>query len=331
MANVKRALSRSAVVATAGVIAAACSSPSHPASSGGLDLGACALVSACATNPTTGFGMLCEELATQFASVSEDAAGSAAKPDLALFTCIMAAKDCTALRACELATPAQAAACTSSSVGLTCQGDVLVNCTVAPPAASDCAAVGQHCFQNGMIAECGTAACDATTPMSSCNGDEIVHCYGGGISSLGCGAEIPVTNCTGGPGAWTCVTHAGETCGVVGGTAQCVGAGAACDESSVQASCDGSVVVTCTGGKIGKFDCKKLGPQVTCGHDPTSAIDCVGAGTQCTDETSESCDGSVLTYCMWGTTSTLECKHYGLSGCGTRQLSTGQTIAYCTP
>jgi hypothetical protein len=52
----------------------------------------------------------------------------------------------------------------------------------------------------------------------------------------------------------------------------------------------------------------------------------------CSGTTSESCSNGVITYCMSGSTSTLDCKQYGLSGCGTT-VATGnqQTIAQCTP
>jgi hypothetical protein len=329
MATMKRILSPSAVVATAGLIAAACSSPSVPASSTGFDPGTCALVSACIGDPTAGFGSQCETLASALSLLSESMVSSAQKLVSSQLACALAAKDCTALKACVDATPAQVAACGSSMVPM-CQGDVLVSCDTTPPSASDCAAGGLQCIQNSMTAQCGTATCDPTTFVSSCNGDALVQCFDGALASATCSAEPPSTECQGTGSALTCVTHAGETCAVVGGVAGCVGAGAACDESSFQASCEGSVVVTCTGGKIGKYDCQKLGSQVTCGHDPTSAINCVGAGTQCNDETSESCNGSVLTYCMWGTISTVDCKQHGLSGCATRQ-ETNRTVAHCTP
>ena len=59
----------------------------------------------------------------------------------------------------------------------------------------------------------------------------------------------------------------------------------------------------------------------------------MGAGTECDENTSDTCDGGVITYCMWGVKTTLDCKTYGLSGCTTvsASLTPGQVVAECTP
>jgi hypothetical protein len=116
---------------------------------------------------------------------------------------------------------------------------------------------------------------------------------------------------------------------VVGGVAQCVGNGAACDEMTAKNSCDGSTIVGCAGGKQSRLDCTTLSSNATCKLQSNGEAQCVGIGTECTSMTPETCKDGVVTYCSWGTKVTVDCKSYGLSGCATTQVQ-GTTYARCT-
>jgi hypothetical protein len=324
----KRPLALSALALAATLVGAACSSKS----SAPFDPGLCARVSACFPTASASFGEGCELLWAELQVEAQGGLGTADDANLGAVQCVANAADCAAMKACTQATTAQAAVCTGSGTLQACSGDVLVGCG-STSTAVDCAAAGTHCIAGTTpgTAGCGTAACDMTTTQPSCDGDLLVKCINGVLRSTTCAYAVD-TSCSGtGTGPETCTTTVGNTCGVVGGTAQCVGAGASCDPSTFPSGCDGTVVQSCTGGKIGRFDCAQWGPELTCTTDPNASFSfsCGNVATQCTSSTPESCNGSVLTYCWFGAVSTVDCKSYGLSGCATTTQN-GATTAHCT-
>lgn len=266
------------------------------------------------------FGRYCEGLWTGL-HVS-GGLGTSDKVDHAALECIVNAADCAAIKACTEATPAQAAAC-GATTGQACVGDVLVQCAGTPtggtPTITDCAAGGAHCVASGDTASCGIAACDTATTQASCNDGLQVECVYGVLQSMTFAPSVFSGCSPAGTEPETCTTYVCSACVVESGQVACVGSGAPCDATTFQAGCDGTVVQSCTGGKVGRFDCAQLGPERTCVADPThpSTFGCGTTGTQCTVSSPESCDGSVLTYCWFGNVATLDCKAYGLSGCTT--------------
>jgi hypothetical protein len=320
----KRSLALPVLALAATLVGAACSS-SNSKSSVSFDPGLCARVSGCFGSLDGNFGESCELI---WGAIQEGAVGGLGTEDQLTFAavqCVANAADCTAMKACTQATPAQAAAC-GTSLGEVCSGDALVDC--GSKEATNCASAGAHCFASGGNASCGTAACDSATAQPSCDGDLLVECSGAALRSRSCAFSI-TEDCSGGTTGSTCTTLVSDTCAVVGGKAQCVGSGAACDATTFKTSCDGTAIVSCTGGKTARFDCAQFGPELTCQANGDGSVNCGGTAKQCTAGTAETCADGVITYCWFGTTTTLDCKQYGLSGCSTTMAS-GSTWARCT-
>ena len=307
-----RVLSSCFFLIAAGLVAAACS----PSVSVAFDPRECALYSACLYRPGQSIGAICEQLDFVDA-VSGTPAGAALGIDGPAIACANRATTCAEITACLIATPAQVALCAGSSTPQ-CSGSVIVQCdgTVSPQAL-DCASIGQKCIQGSLGATCGQAACDQGTTAPTCQGDTLVSCNGGVLATIDCPAETSAV---------------GDTCGVVQGTAQCIGTGAACDASSTPDTCQGSVMTACSGGRFAHYDCASIGLPFTCQVATGGSATCVAAATECTETTPESCSDGVITYCLWGTITTLDCTSYGLSGCATLPASsTGQILARCLP
>jgi hypothetical protein len=272
----------------------------------------CALVSACDPNGTTSFGATCDGLGelSNFSNSSTEHLTIQAE-----LSCAQGASDCASLFAC-LDAPASAVAACKGGTNEVCSGGYAVDCNVklgGKPQGVNCSAVGLVCGANTNGATCGTASCDVTTTKSSCDGDNLVTCNGAG-------GVLISSNCA--------ETEGANTCAVVGGLAMCVGDGAKCDATTTP-KCDGTAIVKCIGGKTARFDCTTYNSNATCKTSAAGYPQCVGAGTECTAMTSETCKDGVITYCSWGTKMTVDCKSFGLSGCATTP-GQGVTYAHCT-
>ncbi len=324
-----------ALVLAGGATAAACSS----SGGSGVSQKTCALATACADTGTfLTFGELCQGL-DAVANVGPSLLGTSGKLTSAQLDCVEAASDCATMQAC-LTVPASAAQVCKGGATSRCSGQYAVQCADPKLGGStqgeDCGAAGLVCAENMAGAACGTASCDPSTTPPKCDGDNLVTCSepGGALSSQSC-KLITGSSCSGsGSGSFTCRTQVAETCGVVNGMAQCVGTGAACDEATFKNACDGTSIVSCTGGKQARFDCTTESPDATCQLQSDGSAECVGTGTQCTETTPETCKDGVITYCMWGTKTTVDCTAYGLSGCKTFTTSVGTAMtkgAACTP
>jgi hypothetical protein len=123
----------------------------------------------------------------------------------------------------------------------------------------DCAKLGAQC--GGITPTCrgtggactGTSNDDAMTARWEgirCENGKLVGCLQGGLSTLDCATSAVGFTCFDAPG------------GPATATAYC-GSAAECTPRSpwdkVAATCDGTSVVMCNGGKIEKLDCKSLG------------------------------------------------------------------------
>jgi hypothetical protein len=320
------------VVACGGCVAACSSSPSSP---GGVSQKTCALVSACGGVGTFfGFGSLCE-LLDVVATVDPSHLGSDGAILREQVLCGEAANDCAAVQAC-LTVPASAAAVCNGATSAKCSNGYAVQCGQAKigglTLGSNCAGAGLVCTADSLGAACGTGSCNPATTQPTCDGDNLVTCSepGGALSSTNCKFSTS-TSCMGSSSGSSCQTQVAETCAVVNGKAQCVGTGPACDATTFKNRCDGTSIVSCTGGKTARFDCTSQVPDSTCQMQSDGSAACVGTGTQCTSTTPETCANGVITYCMWGVKTTVDCKSYGLSGCTTSTGGSGPTRTACTP
>ena len=313
------------VVAVVGTVGTGCGS----GSSAGL-LEVCARVSACSLG-TSSFTEGCNSyVLVDRAGRTSDGTGD--RLTVALVDCVANAPDCAAVEACTTATSAEAEVCAGGDVDR-CAGDVLVECDgTESPDAFDCASAGLVCGQTEQGAECGTASCDPATTPAQCEGDRAITCDvdGNVLVTRDCRYAMTVS-CSSGGGGMTCQSRVGETCAVVDGEPRCIGAGESCDEATFQNSCDGSVVVTCAGGAIGRRDCAALDPALTCRLESHGAAECAPLAQQCDEHTAETCEGGVITFCLLGEVATVDCASYGLSGCTTFLTETEQTVARCTP
>jgi hypothetical protein len=293
-------------------VVAGCGSSSNSAQ---VDLEMCARISACFEGSDS-FAMFCGyyTLADITGRVSD---GTDDQLVASLVDCVKAAPDCAAAKACTAATSAQVAACAGGSAS-TCVGDVLVECDGSDtPDAIDCGAAGLVCGQTaGGGAACGTASCDPATTPPTCDGLLAVSCDEAGVLvAKDCRVTMTVS-CSGTAGEMTCQSRVGETCGIVDGEAECVGTGAACDESTYQNSCDGSVMVTCSGGAVGELDCAAFDPGFACRIEGHGQTGCAPSATECDVETYvESCAKGVITFCLLGELTTVDCTSFGYSGC----------------
>jgi hypothetical protein len=314
-------------VAVVGALGTGCGSGSR---SGLLEV--CARVSACATG-TSSFTAGCNTyLLVDRAGRSSD--GTDDRLLVAVLDCVERAADCDGVLACTTASGTETAACGGESTN-TCVGDVLVECngtTTPAPDAFDCASAGLVCGQTEQGAGCGTASCDAAATSPRCDGDLLITCDADANVLVTRDCHFAVTlSCAGTPGgSYSCQSRAGEVCAVVDGEPRCVGAGEACDEGTFQNSCDGTVMVTCAGGSVGRRDCASLDPALTCRLRSGGAAGCEPVAQECDANTAETCVGGVITFCLLGEVATVECGKYGFSGCTTLTESE-RTVARCVP
>jgi hypothetical protein len=346
-----RLVAGAVITAGAVLVASACSSSVMVSADRAADFRTCALLSACEQGSFPGFGAICEFEALVQGPLNPNVIES---PETAhaVHQCYARATDCAGIKACLAATPALAAACAGANRFGLCVGNVAVWCApfqagfgpvadadLPVPSAFDCGAVGLVCGQDSINAMCGTATCDATT-MPHCEGDSVVACFRGALQSEPCNIVGPAF-CTPGPSGRTCSEQAWDTCAAFGGGVGCVATGAVCDESTFETACDGSSIVTCSHGRIGRFDCTSLGLPLTCRIAPDRSAACAANATECDSviapsdlselgvATPETCADGVITFCYFGHKTTVDCRSFGLSGC--TATNTAPAKASCTP
>lgn len=262
-----------------------------------------------------------------------------ARLDLAAMACKLAATDCAGVLACTPAKEAFAETCADFPFTDRCEGDVWVFCDEngAPLSAMDCAAAGQSCHQN-FWAGCGAETCDYETFESACDEADpgvLIQCTPANtLERIDCRTQYSYVNVNGQEGEEV-YAIAGEVCGFdeQRNANGCIGTGADCDFFSQK--CDGDVLETCAGGKLGHRDCAALEPAgQSCGFVPSGAFAgaaaCGFVEPQCDLDGDESCEGGEIGYCDFGAPATLDCAAHGYSGCATAPLG-ARTVAYCTP
>ncbi|MBZ5712973.1 hypothetical protein [Nannocystis pusilla] len=253
--------------------------------------------------------------------------------------CKLAAPDCEGVRACTPALEPFAEICQDNVGWSVCEGDQWVFCDElgAPLRAMDCGAAGQACGFEAW-AGCGLEPCEYGVTEATCDPDDpevLIECQPDGfLSRVDCRTQNNFV-IVGGKDGDKVFTIAGETCGFdpMRNANACVGTGEPCDFFSQQ--CDGDVLETCAGGKLGRRDCSTVEPAGQgCGYIQAGpfagAASCGLIDTACGLDAPESCDGATLSFCDWNQPGTIDCVAAGYSGCATTDYA-GRTVAYCTP
>jgi hypothetical protein len=294
----RRALAATVLFLAPSIAAGAChSSSSHGAQLTTDDvLRTCAIVSAC-DGPSPQIAPISDECALLAYIAAYDT------PAETGYACSFSATDCASYQACL--SPACAGATKPQ-----CQGDTLVECAGSP--SIDCSSAGLVCGENAMGAACGSMTCDPATFQPACQGATGSTCNpaGGVVQELLC--------------------DPGQTCVISHGAAECQNGTGTCP-ASFKPSCNGTVAVNCMDGVMSTADCAPLGFGLECQVTGGSA-QCVGT-SGCKSDVSgykETCDAGVITMCIAGSTVSLDCKQYGLSGCTTTTLPGGEIAARCT-
>lgn len=300
--------------------------------SSGVPMNLCVLASTCTFDDGThvGVGDTCNSL-TLLESMSSAGQGTDARLARANLGCLKKATSCDDIFSCLKASEDEEAVCAEADGDQRCSGDVLVECEDdldATPDAFDCKAAGLVCGELDGDAACGLAACDPDTDAPYCDGDLLVECDGAGVLvSQDCGFYLGLS-CT----LESCQTRAGGVCGTdPQGVIACVGDGEACDRDTFENRCDGTVMVTCNRGKESRLDCKALHPDLTCRIDTDNGMaECQPAKNECRIDGDDSCQEGVITTCMMGEITEVDCTRHGHTGCATTREGT-RTIAYCVP
>jgi hypothetical protein len=256
---------------------------------------------------------------------------------LAALACKLAAPDCEGVRACTPAAAPFAGDCAAHPGADLCAGDTWVYCDDlgAPIAAMTCGAAGLACHQD-IWAGCGAEPCSFGVTEPSCDGDTLVECSpAGALTRVDCRTQYNYVIVSGPDKQDMVYAIAGETCGFdeQRGALGCVGTGDACEFFSQK--CDGDVLETCAGGKLGRRDCGALDPAGQgCGFIPdgpfAGAAACGLVGSACELADAEACAGDVLEFCDLGVPAAVDCRAHGDGGCATAERG-GRTVAYCAP
>lgn len=262
-----------------------------------------------------------------------------ARLDLTALECKLAAKDCAAVRACTPPKASFAAPCAENPLADFCDGDTWVFCDElgAPLRAMNCAAAGLSCHKD-IWAGCGKEPCQFGVTKPACapdDADVLVECDASGyLRRIDCRTQYNMVNINS-PDGEKKITIAGETCGFdpQRGDIACIGKGEDC--SFFSQACNGDVLETCAGGKIGRRNCAALEPEGQgCGFVQSGQFSggaaCGIVEGSCDMGADESCDGGKATFCSYGTKATVDCKLHGFGGCATAKLGE-RTVAYCAP
>jgi hypothetical protein len=100
-----------------------------------------------------------------------------------------------------------------------------------------------------------------------------------------------------------------------GGGATCT-TSQTCDPTTMQATCNGNVSISCPDGMISQFDCSSFPVSRRC-----NAGACTYTGNACTESLAPSCNGTQITFCQDGNVVAYDCAAMGFSGCTTGQCT----------
>ncbi len=271
----------------------------------------CALTSGCTPeNAAGGFGFMCSNIvmAAAFAPPAGMSGSGGSIPGFPSFACMEQATTCAELSACSAPTPADDALCGGKTGNVCANGVALEGCP-KPTSVTDCTALGVACQASASGASCAPVTCDASNALH-CEGNTLVGCdpMTGSIVDQDCTLPTSYVDSNGGvypyPLVGACVN------------AQCTGAGAPCTSIDPEDyTCQGSVIAGCGNGHAATFDCTTLNLGLTCSDQGEGAY-CIRPNAECDRLAQETCNDGVITFCLFGVTTTVDCKSYGFSGCG---------------
>jgi len=216
--------------------------------------------------------------------------------------CVLAADGCEEVLACfgfRIADDCPAEdTCLDGETLSACRGPLGL------PLEIDCAAWhgngGSSCLEGvGGVGACGTGSC--ASEGETCNGARLEDCEDGVLEVQDC-AEHGLT-CTVASDSETVCADADS--------------GAACTDED---HCEGETLVRCENGVETRVDCGAQYPGATCVQEVGSSDVLCGYGSDCAIDLgspSDACQGSSLTFCMVGLTTSVDCTDIGFSGCST--------------
>ena len=302
---------------------------------------ACARIDACAATGTAKIGMNgCYSLIT--AKPFERGLGPKERAQLENLECKLAAKTCAEVQACDKPLADYTALCREKEGGEHCVNGVHVVCDAdatgeffVPVANVDCTAMGQICGGDefGSYAGCGLAPCVPGESASTCNGSILTQCMGyGATKEIDCKTANDVRFVK--PAGKK--TVASTACGLnIIDENACIADGAEC--TGFAERCDGTVLETCTMGKLARRDCATVQPAgqgcVVLADGPDYIQGMYGCGPvnpTCHETDNETCNAStgVIGFCALTGPKTLDCKALGYAGCKTTTAD-GRVTAAC--
>jgi hypothetical protein len=224
----------------------------------------------------------------------------------AIYRCVIGARgDCDAVFACY--GTHQAAGRCDTSFAARCEGSRAFSCDTLSGRVFvyDCALAELSCLvgaSQSFDAKCSVGICDMASGSRKCEGNRLLSCADGIVEVVDCASL-------------------GQRCGDASGGAACVGStDEECQAGKFSPRCEGSVAVSCVGGRVQKTDCSG---QPLAGRCEAGA--CAPAGGACRDEF-DRCAGGTLEICIDGSWRSHDCSALGLGPCKT--LTNG---AACAP
>lgn len=297
---------------------------------------ACARIDACAATGTPRIGMNgCYNLITA-APFARDL-DAKERAQLEILECKLKATTCAEVEACDKPNADYVAFCQEKQGGDHCDGNVHVVCddnTFAPVAAVDCASAGKVCGgDTGFFSGCGLAPCVPGETAATCDGTTLKECAWYGVTrEIDCKTSNmlimvkPAGKKT--IGSTTCGKNEFDE-------SMCMGDGASC--TGFMQRCDGTVLETCSEGKLARRDCASVLPAgqgcVVLSEGPEKIQGAYGCGPvnpTCHMTDNETCNPStgIIGFCGLTGPKKLDCKALGYAGCKTTTVD-GRVTAAC--
>jgi hypothetical protein len=309
-------------------------------SSGLLD--ACARYSAClSAEGKYGFGGWCEWLATmEYRHSMSNLRGTEDQVHWAAIECSKKATNCDEFVGCYYIELGTAEYCYYQDYGGNCLQGIHYDCAnhseTGKHSIQNCAAAGVDCVveKEGLYASCGEP-CSGYGTM--CEGDVLVHCHHddpfatsegpGSLRKIDCRFDSNSQVVDG-----KVIPYFSDTCGMnaVLGIIHCTGSGEPCTTSTFNGFCDGNALVTCRWDRVSRHDCVLEHPDAVCKVDEGGIADCRDICEECSRWSfEETCDNGLVTFCLFGRITRLDCKEFGWSGCAVYDESAPKRV-YCT-
>ena len=233
--------------------------------------------------------------------------------DSEVFDCMLdAGNNCDQIQLCIYHGGIEPASCEESSFEHRCEDNIAINCLGNIIISDDCSSFFDlpdyyefTCQSSESEAYCSGETCEGFE--SRCNGDYLETCNVDpfeGLFARDCKLSFPTSTCE----------------EISADEATCIGTGSACVEGEYDPWCNENTLTICYEGKEASFDCSIIGPNYTCLEDEAGA-ECGGLGDECslrnpdTYRYTDSCDGTIISYCNAGYIKSVDCVSLGFSGC----------------